>query len=155
MLHSLWFWAQVVYQVQSDSCAGWPTVNRVSDRPLLLLIVSISVLAEKWDYCGQTQAIDLWLVVDLPGATAEEWEWRPRWSFHDTPRLPVWAWKSIWCRWSRVTESRSTFFFSFLIYNSHINTSWWLSKQALCFCFLLFSHTEMNPKYVFLYFIAL
>lgn len=52
--------------MQSDSCAGWPAVNRVSDRPLLLLIVSISVPAEKWDCCGQTQAIDLQLVSDLP-----------------------------------------------------------------------------------------
>lgn len=99
-LHSLLFWAQVVYQVPSDSCAGWPAVNRVSDRPLLLLIVSISVPAEKWDCCGQTQAIDLQLVGDLPGATAEDWEWRPGRSSHNTPRLPVWHQrpKSIWCR---------------------------------------------------------
>lgn len=70
-----------------DSCAGWPAVNHVSNRPLLLLIVSISVPVEKWDCCGQTQAIDLWLVHDLPAARVQEWEWRPGWSLHDTPCL--------------------------------------------------------------------
>ena len=45
--------------------------NSVSDSPLLLLIVSISVPAEKWSCCGQTEAIDLPLVPDLPGASRE------------------------------------------------------------------------------------
>ena len=56
---SLGLWAQDVYQVPPDSCAGRPAVNRVSDRPLLVLIVSISAPPEKWGCCGQTQAIDL------------------------------------------------------------------------------------------------
>lgn len=87
MVHLLRFWAQDVYQVLPDSCAGWPAVNYVSNRPLLLLIVRISVPVEKWDCCGQTQAIDLWLAHDLPAARVKEWEWRPGWSLHDTPCL--------------------------------------------------------------------
>ena len=59
VVYSQRLWAQDVYQLPPDSCVGWPAVNCVSDSPLLLLIVSISVPAEKWGCCGQTQAIDL------------------------------------------------------------------------------------------------
>lgn len=59
-------WAQDVYQLPPDSCVGRPAVNCVSDSPLLLLIVSVSVPAEKWGCCGQTQAIDLQLLPDRP-----------------------------------------------------------------------------------------
>lgn len=82
-----WLWAQDVYQLPPDSCVGRPAVNCVSDSLLLLLIVSISVLAEEWDCYRQTQAIDLQPVPDRPGATeGKKWEWRPGGAF----RLTVW-----------------------------------------------------------------
>lgn len=62
VVYSQRLWAQDVYQLPPDSCVGWPAVNCVSDSLLLLLIVSISVPAEEWGCCGQTQAIDLQLV---------------------------------------------------------------------------------------------
>lgn len=69
MVYSQRLWAQDVYQLPPDSCVGWPAVNCVSDSPLLLLIVSISVPAEKWGCCGQTQSYwSLRLVPDLPAA---------------------------------------------------------------------------------------
>lgn len=68
MVYSQRLWAQDVYQLPPDSCVGRPAVNCVSDSLLLLLIVSISVPAEEWGCCGQTQAIDLQLVPDQPGA---------------------------------------------------------------------------------------
>lgn len=93
VVYSQRLWAQDVYQLPPDSCGGWPTVNCVSDSPLLLLIVSISVPVEKWGCCGQTQAIDLQLVPDQPGARGKGWEWRPggrvEGGLHDTPRLAV------------------------------------------------------------------
>lgn len=59
------------------------------------------------------QAIDLQLVGDLPGATAEEREWRPGWRFH-TPRhwhqiLEVHLGPLVTRKYSRL----------FVIYNSH------------------------------------
>lgn len=69
VVYSQRLWAQDVYQLPPDSCVGWPAVNCVSDSPLLLLIVSISVPAEKWGCCGQTQSYwSLRLVPDLPAA---------------------------------------------------------------------------------------
>ena len=83
MVYSQRLWSQDVYQLPPDSCVGWPAVNCVSDSPLLLLIVSISVPPEKWDCYGQTQAIDLQFVPDLPAATGRgggraEPPWHPQ-----------------------------------------------------------------------------
>lgn len=95
VVYSQRLWAQDVYQLPPDSCVGWPAVNCVSDSPLLLLIVSISVPAEKWGCCGQTQSYwSLWLVPDLPAARRgrdgrKKKEKGAGWSLHDTPRLSV------------------------------------------------------------------
>lgn len=95
MVYSQRLWAQDVYQLPPDSCVGWPAVNCVSDSPLLLLIVSISVPAEKWGCCGQTQSYwSLWLVPDLPAARRGRDGRKKKkkgagWSLHDTPRLSV------------------------------------------------------------------
>lgn len=95
MVYSQRLWAQDVYQLPPDSCVGWPAVNCVSDSPLLLLIVSISVPAEKWGCCGQTQSYwSLRLVPDLPAARRgrdgrKKKEKGAGWSLHDTPRLSV------------------------------------------------------------------
>jgi len=86
VVYLLQLWAQDVYQLPPDSCVGRPAVSCVSDRPLLLLIVSISVPAEEWHCYGQTQAIDLWLVPDWPGATEGKGMGEETgWSLHGAP----------------------------------------------------------------------
>lgn len=61
------------------------------------------------------QAIDLQLVGDLPGATAEDREWRPGWRFHNTPRL----WPQILEKHLGPLVTEKYHHFLFVIYNSH------------------------------------